>query len=132
MSANRKQKEPQGFRPIYVVVILAIFGLMYAIGTAIPQAPRNPRAAEVRQAARPVLDVVRSYRALHAGRAPFDLAELLTQLGDSALPLDPWGRALTYHHSNAKHESTYLLSLGADGAQGGSGEDQDVVVGVGD
>ena len=133
MSVQRRQSPAaEKFRPGFVISILVLFAVIYVIGISIPAAPTNPRAAEVRLAARHVLQVVHSYRGQHAGRAPLDTPELLTQLGEAELPVDPWGRPLTYHHSGAKHESTYMLSLGADGNQGGSGEDQDVVIVVGD
>ncbi|MBL8857078.1 MAG: type II secretion system protein GspG [Planctomycetes bacterium] len=142
MSARPRPKpETRAFKPGYLIAI-AVFGAgIYAIGTAIPKLPSNPRAAEVRLAARPVVEAVRVFRAQHAGRAPLDLAELLAAehngarllvLPDGLLPLDAWGRPLTYHHAGTKHESTYLLSLGADGLEGGQGEDHDIVIGVGE
>jgi general secretion pathway protein G len=44
-----------------------------------------------------------------------------------AVPLDPYGRPYVYRSPGDSNPDTYdLLSLGRDGAQGGSGEDADV------
>jgi general secretion pathway protein G len=42
------------------------------------------------------------------------------------IPLDPWGNAYVYV-SPGSHGDYDLMSLGADKAQGGEGEDQDIV-----
>ena len=42
------------------------------------------------------------------------------------IPLDPWGRPYVYKSPGDNGEYD-LLSLGKDGAEGGEGEDQDVV-----
>jgi len=39
--------------------------------------------------------------------------------------IDPWGRAFEYHYPG-EHAEYDLYSLGADGQDGGEGEDQDV------
>jgi hypothetical protein len=43
-----------------------------------------------------------------------------------ALPLDPWGRPLVYVNEEGMIDSTYVVSLGADGRKGGGGVDRDV------
>ena len=47
------------------------------------------------------------------------------------VPADPWGRAYVYHVPGAKGEFD-LYSLGKDGRPGGTGEDADIGIGVGD
>jgi general secretion pathway protein G len=42
------------------------------------------------------------------------------------VPLDPWGHAYQYR-SPGEHGDFDIISLGADGSQGGTGEDEDVV-----
>ena len=45
------------------------------------------------------------------------------------VPLDPWGRAYEYRSPGRKNPDGYdLVTLGRDGASGGEGEDQDLVV----
>ena len=48
-----------------------------------------------------------------------------------AVPLDPWGRAYVYRVPGAKSDFD-LYSLGKDGQPGGTGEDADVGIGIGD
>ena len=42
------------------------------------------------------------------------------------VPLDPWGQAYQYR-SPGEHGDFDIISFGADGAEGGEGEDEDVV-----
>lgn len=42
------------------------------------------------------------------------------------IPLDPWGHSYKYQ-SPGEHGDYDIISLGADGAEGGEGEDADVV-----
>ena len=42
------------------------------------------------------------------------------------VPLDPWGHAYQYR-SPGEHGDFDIVSLGADGSEGGQGEDEDVV-----
>ncbi len=42
------------------------------------------------------------------------------------IPVDPWGRAYVYRSPGEQHEYE-IVSLGLDGAEGGDGENQDVV-----
>ena len=44
----------------------------------------------------------------------------------SSIPLDPWGREYIYEHPSRKNSKYDLYTLGADGIEGGSGEDADV------
>jgi general secretion pathway protein G len=44
----------------------------------------------------------------------------------SALPKDPWGREYIYESPSRRSLKYDLYTLGADGVEGGSGEDSDV------
>ena len=44
----------------------------------------------------------------------------------SALPLDPWGREYIYENPPRRSKKYDLYTLGADGLEGGSGEDSDI------
>ncbi len=44
----------------------------------------------------------------------------------SSLPLDPWGNEYIYENPPRKSKKFDLYTLGADGAEGGSGEDTDI------
>ena len=44
----------------------------------------------------------------------------------SSMPLDPWGREYIYEYPSRKNSKYDLYTLGADGIEGGSGEDAEV------
>ena len=44
----------------------------------------------------------------------------------SSIPLDPWGREYIYEYPPRKDSKFDLYTLGADGIEGGSGEDADI------
>tara|TARA_B100001113_G_scaffold327795_1_gene301584 strand:+ start:290 stop:724 length:435 start_codon:yes stop_codon:yes gene_type:complete len=44
----------------------------------------------------------------------------------SSIPLDPWGREYIYEYPSRKDSKYDLYTLGADGIEGGSGEDADI------
>tara|TARA_A100001388_G_scaffold48653_2_gene32362 strand:- start:138 stop:575 length:438 start_codon:yes stop_codon:yes gene_type:complete len=44
----------------------------------------------------------------------------------SSIPLDPWGREYLYQYPGTKSTKYDLYTLGADGLEGGSGEDADI------
>lgn len=128
----------RGFTLLELLVVVAIIGLLAAyVG---PKYFGQIGKAEVK-AARAQLDglekALDTYR-LDVGRYP------TTQQGLNALlvapagvsrwagpylkkevPPDPWGRAYIYK-SPGDHGEFDLLSLGRDGAPGGSGEDADI------
>ncbi len=47
-------------------------------------------------------------------------------LEKSTIPLDPWGRPYVYLSPGIKNKDFDLKSLGADGEEGGEGENQDI------
>jgi general secretion pathway protein G len=44
----------------------------------------------------------------------------------SSIPLDPWGREYLYEFPPRKSKKYDLYTLGADGMEGGSGDDTDI------
>lgn len=128
----------RGFTLLELLVVVAIIGLLAAyVG---PKYFGQIGKAEVK-AARAQLDglekALDTYR-LDVGRYPTTQQGLNALLGAPAgvsrwagpylkkeVPLDPWGRAYIYK-SPGDHGEFDLLSLGRDGAPGGSGEDADI------
>jgi len=47
-------------------------------------------------------------------------------LEKGTIPIDPWGRAYVYLSPGIQNKDFDLRSLGADGEEGGEGEDQDI------
>jgi general secretion pathway protein G len=129
-----------GFSLIELLVVLAIIGLLASL-----TAPRvikylggaKTQTAEVRlQTLATALDLYR----LEVGRYPSEQEGLDALLNRPQAATawngpyvnrpqdltDPWERPILYRYPG-QHGSYDLASLGADGAEGGEGEDRDVV-----
>lgn len=135
------KRRPEGYTLTEMLVVIAIIGLLAAV--LAPNLIGNMGRAKVRSA-RLQLETVSAGLEMHladVGRYPTAeeglqglLASPSDVLGwtgpyvrDSTLLRDPWGRALNY--SPAADALSYrVVSLGADGAPGGSGADADIVV----
>jgi general secretion pathway protein G len=134
-----RQYRQRGYTLVELLVVLAILGLLVAI--AAPRMMKYLGSAKVDTAKvqierlGSVLDLYR----LEIGRYPTD-QEGLTALVDRPAQADkwngpylknrdaltdPWGRPYGYR-SPGEHGDYDLYSLGADGREGGDGEDRDV------
>jgi hypothetical protein len=99
--------------------IVLVAASYYAI-RCVPQIPHNPRWNDVYVSAQPIVKALNAYRASHDKNNPPSLAELAHALRVQAdWPLDPWGRAFVYDPT-----VPFLVSLGSDGAWGGSRSDE--------
>jgi general secretion pathway protein G len=127
----------RGFTLLELLVVLAILGLIATF--AAPRVLKWLSGAKS-DAARIQIEALGTgldlYR-LEVGSYPPTLEALVTQpsgadrwngpyLKKTVVPKDPWGR--DYVYSNPGENGPYdLVSLGADGAEGGEGEDRDIV-----
>jgi general secretion pathway protein G len=135
---NKKIKLQQGFTLIELLIVMAIIGMLAAlvgpkvIG-AFGKAQKNDAAAQIS-----MLDqALDSYR-LDVGKYPKSLEGLLKNdsgrstwagpyLKKNTLPKDAWKNDYQYQRPG-KHNNEYdLYSYGADGQQGGDGDDADIV-----
>lgn len=126
----------RGFTLIEILVVLAIIGLIAAV--AAPQVFNRLGGAKsdsVKVQIEALSTSIDLYR-LEVGRLPERLDALVSKpagedrwngpyLRKSVVPKDPWGREFIYK-APGEHGEFDLLSLGADGAQGGEGEDRDI------
>lgn len=126
-----------GFTLLELLVVLAILGLIATF--AAPQVLKWLSGAKSDSARIQIESLgtgVDLYR-LEVGSYPSDLEALVTQpagvdgwdgpyLRKKTVPKDPWGREYIYRFPG-QHGPYDLYSLGADGQEGGSGEDADVV-----
>ena len=137
---NTFRRRARGFTLIELLVVLVILGLL--AGLVGPQVINylggaNTKTAKLQiQDFSTALDVFR----LDVGRYPTTaegLQALIVQpvgvnrwngpyLRKNIIPKDPWGNDYQYR-SPGQHGAFDLYSLGADNAEGGEGENQDVV-----
>ena len=136
---QRDRNAQSGFTLLELLVVLAILGLLAAIVG--PQVIRYLGSSRTQTASVQVKNVAAAlqlYR-LDAGRYPTSaegLDALIKMPGglpvgngpyltDASALTDPWGKPYRYRVPG-KHGEIDVYSLGADGAEGGSGEDKDV------
>lgn len=139
MSRVADRSRPNGYTLVELLVVLAILGLLVAL--AAPRVIKYLGSAKT-DTARIQIEklggVLDLYR-LEIGRYPTEqeglesLVERPPQLGAWNGPYlknrdaltDPWGKPYGYR-SPGEHGDYDLYTLGADGKEGGEGEDQDV------
>jgi general secretion pathway protein G len=129
-----------GFTLLELLVVILIIGLL--TGIVAPRFLGQIGRSET-TAARAQLDAIdkalQAYR-IDAGRFPSSgqgLRALVVQPADEPrwhgpymqgeVPLDPWGTAYQYRNPGGTGKDYDLLSFGRDRAQGGVGEDADIV-----
>jgi len=141
MGAIRNRKDRQrGFTLIELLVVLVILTLV--AGLVAPRlipfiggAKQDAARLQIRRLAN-ALDLYR----LDTGRYPTSkegLAVLVTRPEEGSgwngpyiqgvqVPPDPWGRPYRYRYPGTHGQDYDLFSLGADGREGGEGEDADI------
>jgi general secretion pathway protein G len=132
------RKDKKGFTLIELLVVMVIVGLLAAlVGPRLfPKLGKGKQAAAKAQIA--LLGQALDQLRLDVGRYPTTqegLTSLVTNPGienwegpylTKGLPNDPWGKS--YHYQSPGTHGEYdMYSYGRDGAQGGEGEDKDVL-----
>lgn len=135
----RSEESESGFTLLELLVVLGILGLLAAI--VAPRVVSYLGSSRSQTAAIQIKNIVASlelYR-LDAGRFPNEQDGLQAlvkapasvpmwngpYLSDASALNDPWGKPYRYRVPG-KHREVDVYSFGADGAEGGSGEDKDV------
>jgi len=134
-----RKKRALGFTLVELLVVLAILGMLAALVG--PQVLNQLGGAKSKSAAIQISDLEQALEIykLDVGRFPTTsqgLEALVRQpsgvkgwngpyLKKGELPQDPWGNAFDYRYPG-QNGYPEIISLGADGRPGGSGEDADV------
>ena len=139
--ATSMPQAEQGFTLMEMLVVLVIIGMIAAV--AIPQVMKLLESAK-HKAARIQLETVSQslgYYQMDMGGYPTTQEGLRAlvkspqsnelwngpYVKDARQVKDPWGRDLIYRSPGTQSKSFDLLSLGADGKEGGSGDDRDII-----
>lgn len=134
---DRKRRKSSGFTLVELLVVLAILGMLAALVG--PQVLNQLGGAKSKSSAIQIRDFEQALELykLDVGRFPSSnegLNALVRQpssakgwngpyLKKDEVPMDPWGNPYQYRMSGSTID---ISSYGADGRQGGSGEDADV------
>ncbi|QSH40062.1 type II secretion system major pseudopilin GspG [Lentisphaerota bacterium ZTH] len=135
---NRKQLNKNWFTMIEMVVVIVIIALLASIATPLYfRHVKRARVSAARTQIRLLEQAVFDFR-LDMGRLPdasYGLKELVSNVNNDShwdgpylkqgLPSDPWGRPYVYK-CPGEHGEFDIMSYGADGQPGGTGENADV------
>ncbi|MEM7472988.1 MAG: type II secretion system major pseudopilin GspG [Pseudomonadota bacterium] len=134
--SKRRRARAHGFSLVEMLVVVAIVGLL--VGLVGPAAMRQLQSSRV-NATEAQIDQLRAAIDIYqidTGRLPTEdagLAALVADPGtpgwngpylrDGELPLDAWGGTFIYRFDS---DRVRVISLGADGQPGGSGQNADI------
>ena len=122
-----------GFTLIEIMVVVAIIGLLATLmAPKVMNALRRSKVTVTQAKLKGLKQPIQSYQMIHS-KIPESLDELLTEdemnMNEAYLEsredfTDAWGNEFQYERmSNTKYD---LISLGADGIEGGEADEQDI------
>ena len=126
---RRAPNDERGFTLVELMVVIVILGLLATV-VIINVMPAADRAAMTKARAdiATIEQAIDMYRLDHL-RYPTEQEGLQALVAGNyirRLPADPWRNAYGYRAPGADGREFQIFSLGADGREGGSGEDEDI------
>ena len=126
---RRARKNEEGFSLVELMVVIVIIGLLATI-VIINVMPAADRAAVTKARAdiATLEQAIELYRLDHLRYPTSDegLQALIAGRYVRRLPEDPWGNAYSYSAPGPDGDPFQVASWGADGREGGSGQDEDI------
>jgi general secretion pathway protein G len=127
--AARFESDEEGFTLVELMVVIVIIGLLAAVVIfnvmpAADKARKTTAGVSVQQ----IDQAIEMYR-LDNGRYPTNeegIQALVTGRFLRRVERDPWGNAFIYRIPGTDGRSYDVVSLGADGREGGTGENADI------
>ena len=129
MFKPKTSKGVKGFTLIELLIVMVILGLLASLVapqmfSKVDSSQRGAAMAQMQM----LSTAIAAYR-LDVGRFPSQLSELVRSDArgwdgpylPQNVPLDPWGNPYVYRHPGQNHAYD-LFSLGADGREGGEGD----------
>jgi general secretion pathway protein G len=136
MTAERramKRRIQQGFTLIELMVVITILGLLASIAAVnVMSFLKKAKVENTKGSMRAIKSGIQTYY-LKKNRIPQSLSELCGQEGDEdrilemeEAPKDAWGGDFVYTPRDKRNYD--LMSYGADGVEGGTGQDKDITL----
>jgi general secretion pathway protein G len=128
-----KRKNDKGFTLIELMVVITIIGLLAGITAVnVMSYLRRARVETTKEKMRTLKQAIQSFYIKH-NKIPNTLADLCGPEGDDAReieaeepPKDAWNNEFIYQPKDKRNYD--LMSYGADGMEGGTGEDKDITL----
>lgn len=125
------RRRRRGFTLIEMMVVVVILGILASVVTVkVYQHIRRAKITKAKVQIKEFVNAVKMYK-MEYSRIPETLDELVEKTEKHpdgllpAIPLDPWGNA--YDYTEDEEHEFVITSYGADGQEGGEGEDADIL-----